>query len=92
MFGIRFEWEDPSPLQGEARKKAMADARQRAERLAELAGVKLGPPIAISESDGGGGAPVQAYAMMKSEAAAAPVERGELTTTSSVRVVYALGE
>jgi uncharacterized protein YggE len=92
VFGIRFELDDPAQLQAEARKRAMADARQRAERLAQLAGVKLGPAVAISESDNGGGSgPMPAYAMMKSDGAA-PVERGEITVSSTVQVVYALGE
>jgi uncharacterized protein len=89
VFGIRFEIEDTSALQAEARSQAVADARQRAERLAQLAGVKLGPAVSILETDGGSGA-VPGYAMMKT--AAAPIERGELTVTSSVQIVYALGE
>jgi uncharacterized protein YggE len=54
LYGLRFEIEDPSALQAEARKKAVEDARARAERLAQLAGVKLGPAVSISELDGGG--------------------------------------
>lgn len=91
LYGIRFEIEDPSALQADARKKAVADARQRAERLAQLAGVKLGPAVSIQETEGGGSGPVPAFAMMKSDAAA-PIERGELTVTTSVQIVYALAE
>jgi uncharacterized protein YggE len=92
LYGIRFEIEDPSLLQAEARKKAVADARTRAERLAQLAGVKLGPAVSISELEGGGGSgPVPMFAMAKMDAAA-PVERGELTVTSTVQIVYALPE
>jgi uncharacterized protein YggE len=89
--GLRFELEDPSGLQVEARKKAVADARLRAERLAELAGVKLGPAISITEIDGGNSGPVPAFAMAKM-ANSAPVEAGELTITSTVQIVYALPE
>lgn len=89
LYGIRFEIEDPSALLMDARKKAVEDARARAERLAQLAGVKLGPAISITEVDGGSPGPVPAYAMMRSEAAP-PVERGELTITTSVQIVYAL--
>jgi len=91
LYGIRFEIEDPSPLQAEARKKAVEDARARAERLAQLAGVKLGPAVSISESDGGGSGPVPMFAMAKMDSAA-PVERGELTVISTVQIVYALSE
>jgi uncharacterized protein YggE len=91
LFGIRFEIEDPSALQAEARKKAVEDARARAERLAQLAGVKLGPAVSISEIDGGGGGPVPMFAMAKMDSGA-PVERGELTVTTTVQIVYALPE
>lgn len=90
LYGIRFEIEDPSALQAEARKKAVEDARARAERLAQLAGVKLGPAVSITELDGGGG-PVPMFAMAKMDSAA-PVERGELTVTSTVQIVFALPE
>lgn len=89
LHGLRFEIEDPSALQVEARKKAVADARLRAERLAELTGVKLGPAVSITEIDGGTSGPVPAFAMAKMESAA-PIERGELTITSTVQIVYAL--
>jgi uncharacterized protein len=91
IYGIRFDLDDPSALQIDARKKAVEDARQRAERLAQLASVKLGPAISITETDNGVSGPMPAYAMMKS-ANVAPVEGGELTLTSSVQIVYALGE
>lgn len=90
LYGIRFEIEDPSALQATAREKAVADARARAERLAQLAGVKLGPAVSITELDGGGG-PVPMFAMAKMESAA-PVERGELTVTSTVQIVFGLPE
>jgi uncharacterized protein len=93
MFGIRFELEDPSALLSVAREKAVADARARAEKLARLAGVELGKAISITEQDGGSSGPMPAFAMMRSEAAsAAPVERGELTVTASVQIVYALDD
>jgi uncharacterized protein YggE len=91
IYGIRFEIEDPAPQQAEARKKAVEDARLRAERLAQLAGVKLGPAVSIVEMDGGGGGPMPMMAMQRADAAA-PVERGELTISTTVQIVYALPE
>jgi uncharacterized protein YggE len=88
MFGIAFEIEDPAPLEAEARKKAMADARTRAERLAELGGVKLGPPVSISEA--GGGMPVPGPMVMRAEVGQVPIERGELTVVATVQVVYSI--
>jgi uncharacterized protein len=91
LFGIRFEIEEPSGLVAEARKKAVADARGRAEALAQLAGLKLGPAISIVELDAGAPGPMPAFAAMQ-RSEAAPIERGELTVTSSVQIVYALPE
>jgi uncharacterized protein len=90
LYGIRFEIEDPTPLQAEARKKAVEDARARAERLAQLAGVKLGPAVSIVELDGGSG-PVPMMAMQRMDTSS-PVERGELTISTTVQIVYALPE
>ncbi len=47
---ISFTVEDPSVYQQEAREEAMADARAKAEQMANLAGMKLGNPTYISES------------------------------------------
>jgi uncharacterized protein YggE len=46
---VRFVIEDFGKLQEEAYEKAIADARARAERLARLSHVKLGPIVAIRE-------------------------------------------
>jgi uncharacterized protein YggE len=92
LFGIRFELEDPSKLLVEARKRAVEDARERAERLAKLAGVTLGPAVSISEADGGAGpSPMPMFAAAKMQEAA-PIERGEVTVVSTVQIVYALPE
>jgi uncharacterized protein len=91
LFGIRFEVEDQTPLLAQAREKAVQDAR--AERLAQLAGVKLGPALSITELDGGGGhSPMPMMASAKMMDASAPIERGELTLMTTVQIVYALPE
>jgi hypothetical protein len=46
---VRFVVEDFDKLQEEAYEKAVADARARAERLARLSKVELGPVVAIRE-------------------------------------------
>jgi uncharacterized protein YggE len=46
---IRFVLEDFDKLQEDAYEKAIADARARAQRLARLSGVALGPIVAIRE-------------------------------------------
>jgi uncharacterized protein YggE len=55
-----FKIPDPSALRAEAYKKAMDDARAKAQRLAELAGAKLGRIVSVQE----GSAPPQQMAQM----------------------------
>ena len=90
--GIYFEVDDPSSFLNEARTKAVADAKKRAEQLANLAGVKLGKPIYITESYYN---PIiyRGYDMAKPESAAVsptPITPGETTITASVQIVYAI--
>jgi len=47
---LNFSVDDPSIYYVEAREKAMADAKDKAEQIASLAGMKLGEPTYISES------------------------------------------
>jgi hypothetical protein len=89
--GISFSVDDPSAYQEEAREKAMADAKAKAEQLAALAGVTLGKPTYISEW----GIQVP-YPMAVMEAAvsaplaATPISPGEMDISLSVQVVYAI--
>jgi uncharacterized protein YggE len=46
---VRFVLDDFDKLQEEAYEKAVADARSRAQRLARLSGVELGPIVAVRE-------------------------------------------
>ncbi len=46
---LNFSVDDPSAYYDEAREKAMADAKDKAEQIASLAGMKLGEPAYISE-------------------------------------------
>jgi len=46
---VRFVLEDFDKIQEEAYEQAIADARTRAERLARLSGVELGPVLAVRE-------------------------------------------
>jgi len=89
--GIGFSVDDPSPYYEQARQKAMADARAKAEQLASLSGVKLGKPTYISE-----GTIYPVYPSMYKEAAGAPaptpISPGELELTLTVQVVYAILE
>lgn len=49
LQGIRFGIDDDEKAKQDARDKAMADAKAKAEQLAKLGGVSLGAPVTISE-------------------------------------------
>ncbi|QIG96407.1 MULTISPECIES: SIMPL domain-containing protein [unclassified Bradyrhizobium] len=87
--GINFVVSQASKVLDEAREKAIADARRKAEIYAKAAGVTLGEPISISEE---GNAPVPMYRKMAAPMAAssAPVAQGEETLSVSVSVSWAI--
>lgn len=77
----------PQPLLAEARAKAVADARARAEDYAKAAGVRLGPILSISES-GEAPRPVAMRAMAAAPAPSVPIEIGEETIAAHVSIVW----
>lgn len=85
-FGIA----DPAPLEAEARRAAVAEARLAAETIAEAAGLALGPIREIRA--GGGGRPMpQAAARFAAESSSAvPIQGGELALQAEVTVVWEL--
>lgn len=82
--GINFMVEKASKLLDEARDRAVADARRKAEIYAKAAGVTLGTPVSISEEGGGAPAPM-AFRKMADVAASAPIAQGEETLRVTVR-------
>ena len=90
MNGITFELSSPRPVQDEARKAAVEDARARAELLIGAAGGKLGKIVSITEN-AGYGAPTP---MFRADASAAPVPvaSGQIGLAASVTVVYDIAE
>ncbi|MBI3305535.1 SIMPL domain-containing protein [Candidatus Nomurabacteria bacterium] len=91
LSGPNFAIDDEDALKAEARKKAIEDAREKAETLAKDLGVKLGRIANFSE-DGGYGGPIY-YAkdsMMGAGSAPAPAElpKGENTISSDVTITY----
>jgi uncharacterized protein YggE len=93
VWGISFELDETSAVEAKARELAAADAKKRAENLATLNGVRLGPIVAVSEVVGVSGPPMP-YPMMSRAAAAqggqTPVSSGELTYTTQLQVVFAI--
>ena len=90
--GISFNIEDPEPLRDEARANAVADLERRAEMLADLASVKLGPMVYLNE--GASYVPPQPlYARAESALASADsfstsISPGELDVSVTVQGVF----
>jgi uncharacterized protein len=91
MTGMSFGHSDPSALFAEAQERAMTDARDRATRLAELAGRSLGPVVEVIEGRAGG-PPVPIPGPRQMAMAVAdfmPVSPGELEVSAVVSVRFA---
>lgn len=90
---IDFTVDDPSPYYDEAREEAVAEAKDKAEQLARLAGVTLGKATYISE--GGHMPPVPRVVSVmdfaeEGVAIETPISPGELEISLTVQVVYAI--
>jgi uncharacterized protein YggE len=86
--GINFVVSQASKLLDEARERAVADARRKAEIYARAACVTLGAPLSISEE--GNSAPVPYRRMAAGMAASAPVAQGEERLAVTVSVSWAI--
>jgi uncharacterized protein YggE len=84
VHGLSFTVSDESLWQGQAREKAMADARARAAELASLAGVNLGQVVSVSEVIGG--LPMAMFKGVEST----PIAPGELEMGTQVQVTFAI--
>ena len=94
---ISFTLEDPKPKMAELREMAVADAKAKAEHLAELSEVSVGRLIYISE---GSSAPsvrdfareslAFGYAMPAAAALAPSISGGEVTLSLSVQAGFAI--
>jgi hypothetical protein len=90
IYGISFGLSDPDSLMNEARNKAVANARAKAEGLAKAAGVKLGKVITINESFGVVSPRGDMMAAPMAEARSVPIETGETQVTAQVQVTFAI--
>ena len=87
--GINFVVSQASKFLDEAREKAVADARRKAEIYAKAAGVTLGEPLSISE-EGSAPPPVFRGKVAAPMAIAPPVAPGEETLSVTVNVSWAI--
>jgi hypothetical protein len=91
LDSISFGFSNPKPLLNDARRAAVADARERAGLYAEAAGVKLGPVIQISDSFSMPPGPVPVMARAEAmDMKAVPIAAGESTLSASVTVIYGI--
>jgi uncharacterized protein len=88
--GINFTVSNASKLLDEARERAVADARRKAEIYAKAAGVALGAPLSISEEGAPGPVLYRAKVASAGMAVSAPVAQGEETLQVNVSVSWAI--
>lgn len=91
LYGINFSVSDPAAAGAQGREQAVNSARGKAEHLAKLAGVALGPAVAIEESVS---APEMPMEMVQRDAAmaapATPISPGMQEVRTIVRVTYSI--
>jgi hypothetical protein len=92
IWGISFSIDKPEAALADARAKAVADASARAEALAELGGVKLGPVMSMSEVLSGGPIPVMRELAAQDSGGGTPISPGEVQVSYQVQVVYYIVE
>jgi len=88
VYGIHFGRQEPAPLLDEARKRAMADARRKAELYAAAAALRVGRVVAVQEA--GAASPRPEMAPRVAMSAAVPVAPGEQEIQASVTVTFTL--
>jgi uncharacterized protein YggE len=91
--GVSFALEDNAELLAKARDAAYADARQKAERYAQLAGRPLGQVELVDEQVPQGAQPMpyaQAAASMPAADMAVPLDAGQSQVSVSVTVRWSL--
>ena len=92
LNGPSFDVDNPDAIQAEARTKAIADARTKADALASELGVRIVRVVSFSENNGSYPGPIM-YAMNAStgaapKAAAPEIAAGQQKVTDSVTVTY----
>ena len=87
VSGVNFTVSDESTWQSEARARAMADARSRAQELAELAEVELGQVLSVSEVIGS--SPISMVAV-EHGLGGGGIAPGELERGTQIQVTFAI--
>jgi uncharacterized protein YggE len=92
VYGVSFTVDDPSEVRSEARDKAVADAKVKAQELAHLNGVSLGEVLQISEVIGGvfSTSGILAPVAMEYRGGGGSISPGELEFSVQIQVTYAI--
>jgi uncharacterized protein YggE len=95
IYGVTFSLADPSQLMSEGREKAVADARSKAEELAELNNVTVGEVISISEVIAAGGYYAGGFRGLPAAAemgggGGGPISPGELEMMAQLQITYSI--
>jgi uncharacterized protein len=91
VSGISFGIYEPSKVIDQARERAIADARSRAELYTRSAGLRLGKVLAINEQSTGWPRIQGAYRMLDAEAVSSvPVATGEQEYSVTIQMVFAI--
>jgi uncharacterized protein YggE len=90
--GIQFIISNQEGLLDEARRKAVADAKAKADLYAQAAGVTLGKVMSLAEESGSPVPRPMGRAMTMSAGAPVPVEAGEMTLSVRVRLIWSLAD
>lgn len=91
ISGINFEVDDKTKAENEAREKAVADAKSKAENAAKIAGFKLGRIVNYSENFGDFPRPIPMRAMAlenKAQGSPTQVEPGSTEVNVTVTLSY----
>jgi hypothetical protein len=86
--GVDFIVSNASKWLDEARPKAIADARRKAEIYAKAAGVSIGAPLSISEASPSGPIGPRVFKAGMAPAAPTPIAAGDETLTITISVSY----
>ena len=92
VSGISFGIDDTTGLLNQARNRAIADARSRAELYAHAAGVRVGKVLAISEQPPRTPEPRFFARGLMEQASAVPIATGEQELQASIFMVFALAD
>jgi len=92
VSGPSFSIEDPAPMLAQARAAALKSAKAQADFYAQAAGYRSARLLSISESNSGGNPPMpMVTARFKADVAeATPVEPGQVRSSVTLTVQYAL--